>query len=102
MLGMNFTVLRTKVFSDWLTNQKDRQARGSIAARVQRLTRGLTGDVKPVGNGISELRIHIGKGYRVYYKLRGNEVIVLLCGGDKKTQSKDIEKAKELAKELDL
>lgn len=90
------------MFNDWLRSLKDAQARGSIAARVQRLTRGLAGDVEPVGNGISELRIHIGKGYRVYFKKRGTEVIVLLCGGNKKTQKQDIAQAKELAKELGL
>lgn len=99
---MSYTVQRTQVFSDWLASLKDAQARGSIAARVQRLTRGLTGDVEPVGNGISELRIHVGKGYRVYYKQQGQEVIILLCGGNKKTQPKDIALAKELAKELGL
>ncbi|EHC7291007.1 hypothetical protein BTO19_23380 [Vibrio parahaemolyticus] len=99
---MNYTVLRTQIFDDWLKSLKDDQARGSIAARVQRLTRGLTGDVESVGSGISELRIHVGKGYRVYYKLRGKEVIVLLCGGNKKTQPKDIAQAKELAKEFGL
>ena len=102
MFHMSYKVLRTQVFDEWLKSLKDVQARGSIAARVQRLTRGLIGDVEPVGNGISELRIHVGKGYRVYYKLQGKEVIVLLCGGNKKTQPKDIELAKELAKELGL
>jgi len=68
-----------------------------IAARVFRLANGLPGDVKPVGQGVSELRIHHGPGYRVYYKQRGNEIIILLCGGDKDTQQADIETAQRLA-----
>ena len=68
-----------------------------IAARVFRLANGLPGDVKPVGQGVSELRIHYGPGYRVYFKQRGNEIIILLCGGDKDSQQNDIETAQRLA-----
>ncbi len=85
---MNITVQSTEVFRNWLSSLRDAQARGSIAARVQRLTRGLNGDVKPVGCGISELRIHVGKGYRVYFKQKDNEIIILLCGGNKKLKLK--------------
>ncbi|HGF7522221.1 TPA: type II toxin-antitoxin system RelE/ParE family toxin [Vibrio cholerae] len=99
---MMFTIKRTQVFDDWLKTLKDAQARGAIAARVQRLTQGLSGDVKPVGSGISELRIHVGKGYRVYFKRSGKQIVVLLCGGNKKTQNQDIERAKELVQYLDL
>lgn len=99
---MMYFIKRTQVFSDWLSSLKDAQARGSIAARVQRLAQGLSGDVKPVGSGISELRIHVGKGYRVYFKHSGKEIIILLCGGNKKTQTQDIEQAKAIAKELGL
>ncbi|HDY7983824.1 hypothetical protein JS84_03855 [Vibrio vulnificus] len=99
---MIYNIKRTEIFNDWLRGLKDPQARGSIAARVQRLTQGLNGDVKPVGAGISELRIHVGKGYRVYFKRSGKQIIVLLCGGNKKTQNQDIEQAKLLAQELGL
>jgi len=78
---------------------RDRRAKASIAARVFRLANGLAGDVAPVGSGISELRIHYDPGYRVYFMQRGNEIIILLCGGDKSTQHQDIETAKLLAKE---
>jgi len=70
-----------------------------IAARLDRLAYGLLGDVEPVGEGISELRIHFGPGYRVYFRKRGSTVIVLLCGGNKSSQAKDIKAAKRLAKE---
>jgi putative addiction module killer protein len=70
-----------------------------IAARLFRLANGLAGDVAPVGQGISELRIHYGPGYRIYFQRRGDEIIILLCGGDKSTQDRDIEKAKRLAAE---
>ncbi len=99
---MMYTIKSTEIFKDWLKGLKDSKARGSIALRVQRLTQGLKGDVKPVGSGISELRIHTGKGYRVYFKHRDNQVIILLCGGDKQTQKQDIEQAKKLAKELGI
>lgn len=94
-------VRETEVFSTWLRGLRDSQARARIAARVRRLAFGNPGDVKPVGEGISELRIHYGPGYRVYYIQRGTVLIVLLCGGDKSTQTKDIEAAKRLAKETE-
>ncbi|TGV96258.1 MULTISPECIES: type II toxin-antitoxin system RelE/ParE family toxin [unclassified Mesorhizobium] len=78
---------------------KDERARGAIFARLDRLAYGHPGDVEPVGEGISELRIHHGPGYRVYFQKRGNTIIVLLCGGDKGTQKKDIKTAKRLAQE---
>ncbi|MHB2007657.1 MAG: type II toxin-antitoxin system RelE/ParE family toxin [Acidobacteriaceae bacterium] len=80
---------------------RDSTAKAKIAARVQRLAFGNPGDVRPVGGGVSELRIHHGPGYRVYYIQRGTVLIVLLCGGDKATQDKDIETAKRLAKDAE-
>ena len=93
-------IRETEAFSDWLHALRDSQARARIAARVRRLAFGNPGDVKPVGEGVSELRVQYGPGYRLYFVRRGEVLIVLLCGGDKSTQERDIEKAKSLAKEL--
>lgn len=89
---------QTETFRKWWTRLKDRRAVGVIFARLDRLAYGHAGDAEAIGEGISELRIHYGPGYRVYFQKRGNTVIVLLCGGDKSTQAKDIERAKRLAK----
>jgi putative addiction module killer protein len=93
-----FTVHRTEVSIDWLTNLKDRRAAARIAARILRLEGGNLGDARPVGEGVSELRIAYGPGYRVYFTLMGRTVILLLCGWDKSTQARDIATAKKLAK----
>ena len=90
---------QTEVFRKWWTRLKDERARGAIFARLDRLAYGHAGDVQPVGHGISELRIHYGPGYRVYFQKRDREIIILLCGGDKSTQAKDIDAAKRLARE---
>lgn len=90
---------QTETFRKWWTKLKDQRARGVILARLDRLAYGHAGDVEPVGEGISELRIHYGPGYRVYFHKRGTEIILLLCGGDKSTQGKDIKTAKRLAEE---
>jgi len=92
-----FEIKQTATFLTWERKLRDPRARAMIAARIFRLANGLPGDVSPVGQGISELRIHYGPGYRVYFQQRGNAIIVLLCGGDKHTQSRDIEVAKRLA-----
>lgn len=92
-------LIKTATFDRWLSSLKDRTAAAKVAARLVRLSMGNPGDVEPVGSGISELRIHYGKGYRVYYMRRGELIIVLLCGGDKSTQKKDIKAAKMLADE---
>jgi putative addiction module killer protein len=89
---------QTDTFSTWLHKLRDARARAKIAARIQRLALGNPGDVEPVGNGVSELRIHYAAGYRVYY-LQMGDVAIILCGGDKSTQSQDIETAKRLAEE---
>jgi putative addiction module killer protein len=92
-------IRETETFSSWLRDLRDDRARAKIAARVRRLAFGNPGDLKPVGEGISELRIHHGAGYRVYFVQRGTLLIMLLCGGDKATQDKDIATAKKLVKE---
>lgn len=88
---------QTATFVKWETRLRDKRARTIIAARLMRLAEGFPGDVEPVGDGISELRIHYGPGYRIYFQKRGNLLIVLLCGGDKGSQSRDIAAAKKLA-----
>jgi putative addiction module killer protein len=95
------TIRRTDEFSDWLRNLRDLRARAKIVARIDRLALGNPGDVAPVGNGVSEMRIHHGPGYRVYFVQRGADIVVLLCGGDKGSQAADIAMAKKLASELE-
>ena len=94
-----FIIKETKIFSKWLLKLKDIRGKVAIFRRIKRVKEGNFGDHKSVGDGVSELRITIGAGYRVYYTKKGEEIIILLVGGDKSTQSKDIEKAKKLAKE---
>jgi putative addiction module killer protein len=91
-------VRRTAVCATWLANLRDRNAKGRIVSRISRLEHGNPGDVKAVGGGVSEMRIDYGPGYRVYYAARGSILVILLCGGDKRTP--DIKKAKALAGEL--
>jgi putative addiction module killer protein len=95
------TVRQTETFSAWLKDLRDARGRVKILARIQRLEDGNAGDVAPIGDGLSEMRIHFGPGYRVYYVNRGGELILLLCGGDKGSQQRDIEAAKKLAREED-
>jgi len=94
-------VRRTTEFADWLTGLQDVQARARIAKRIDRIAQGNWGDVKPVGDGVSEIRFAFGPGYRLYYTRRGTVVVILLCGGDKGSQIRDIEKAKTMAKEIE-
>jgi len=94
-------VRKTAVFAQWMRGLRDHRVRARIAARIDRLALGNAGDVAPVGGGISELRIHHGPGYRVYFATRGKTLIVLLCGGDKSTQAKDIKIAKILGADLE-
>ena len=90
----------TTIFKQWLENLKDFRARAKIQTGIKRLQMGNFGDVKPVGEGVSELRITEGKGYRVYLKNQNGVIVILLCAGDKARQENDIKKAKALAKEL--
>jgi putative addiction module killer protein len=92
-------IRQSDVFSNWIRQLRDDKARYRILVRIRRLSLGNFGDVKPVGDGVSELRIDYGPGYRVYLHRRGSLLVLLLAGGSKKTQSADIAKAKKLAKE---
>jgi putative addiction module killer protein len=92
-------VRQTKTYSQWFDDLRDRQARTRIDIRIRRLSMGNPGDVKPVGKGVSELRIDYGPGYRVYFIQRGDALIILLAGGDKSTQAQDIKTALDLAQE---
>ncbi len=93
-------IRKTETFAKWLDGIQDIRARARILVRIERLSAGNPGDVKPVGEGVSELRIDYGPGYRVYYKEQGREVIILLAGGDKHSQAKDIKTALRLARNL--
>ena len=93
-------VRKTDVFAKWLDEIQDIRARARILVRIERLSSGNPGDVKPVGEGVSELRIDYGPGYRVYYKKQGQTVIILLAGGDKDSQTKDIKTALRFARNL--
>ena len=97
---MNYEIHTTEVFDKWSAKLKDRQAAMAIALRLARVASGNFGDTKIIGDGVSELRIFVGPGYRIYYTIRNNEIVILLCGGDKSTQQNDIKQAKELAKNL--
>jgi len=93
-------IRKTDVFTRWLDGLRDIHGRARVQARIERLAAGNAGDVKPVGEGVSELRIDYGPGYRVYFTKRGHEVIILLAGGDKSTQAGDIKTALRLARNL--
>ncbi len=96
-----FSIRPLPEFTAWIDALKDGTVRGVIVARIKRLERGLMGDVQPVGNGVSEVRIHLGGGWRLYFTQRGTQIIVLLVGGSKRTQKRDIKRAKALAAMLD-
>lgn len=89
-------IRKTNLFMKWLTGLRDQKAIARIQIRIDRLALGNPGDVRPVGSGISEMRIDYGQGYRVYFSQRGSDLVILLCGGDKTTQTSDIEKAKRV------
>jgi putative addiction module killer protein len=93
-------IRKTDVFAEWLDNLRDLRARARILVRIERLAAGNPGDVKPVAEGVSELRIDYGPGYRVYFIMRGRELVILLTGGDKSTQSSDVRTALRLARNL--
>jgi putative addiction module killer protein len=91
-----FEVRKTDEFDGWLSKLADRRAVAKIVSRIERLGRGNAGDVKPIGEGVSEMRLTYGPGYRIYYK----QTVLILCGGDKSTQDNDIKRAKEIASRL--
>lgn len=93
-------IRKTETYAQWIDNLRDLQARARVLVRIERLAAGNSGDVKAIGEGVSELRIDYGPGYRVYFTKRGREVVILLAGGDKTTQSADIRVALRLARNL--
>ena len=93
-------IRKTDLFAKWLDGLQDIQVRARVLVRIERLATGNPGDVAPVGEGVSELKINYGPGYRVYYKQFGNQLVILLAGGDKQTQTKDIKTALRLARKL--
>jgi putative addiction module killer protein len=93
-------VRESDVFKAWFAGLRDQEARGRIRLRIRRLSAGNPGDVKPVGKGVSEMRIDFGPGYRLYFVGRGKTVVILLCGGDKRSQVRDIARAIEMAQEI--
>ena len=93
-------VRQTEAFAGWFDSLHDRKARARIDARIRRLSLGNPGDVKPIGGGVSELRVDCGPGYRIYFVQRGPALMILLAGGEKRTQERDIKKARELARAL--
>lgn len=95
-----FEVRKTEIFAEWLDRLEDIRARARVLVRIERLASGNPGDVKPVGGGVSEMRIDYGPGYRVYYTRSGRALVVLLVGGDKATQNADIKRAIDLARKL--
>jgi putative addiction module killer protein len=95
-------IIQSRTFSKWLARLRDQQAKALIVRHVMRAREDLAGDIKPVGEGVSEMRIHYGPGYRVYFIRHGVAVVVLLCGGDKASQAGDIRRAKRLARQWRL
>lgn len=95
-----YQVQQTDVFSKWLSKLRDRKATARMLARIESLRQGNTGDSKSLGSGLHELRIHFGPGYRIYFTRKAGLVVLLLCGGDKSSQSKDIARARDILSEL--
>ncbi|HEU0228935.1 MAG TPA: type II toxin-antitoxin system RelE/ParE family toxin [Burkholderiaceae bacterium] len=98
---MPHLIQQTESFAAWHTGLRDLRAKVAIARRIERVAAGTLGDVKSLGNDLSELRVDIGPGYRVYFTMRGGVLVILLAGGDKRTQAADIKQARKLAMEID-
>ena len=96
-----FDIEESSVYAEWCRSLRDRKARGFITARLFRLANGNIGDARPVGDGVSELRLHFGPGYRIYFTRRDTRIVFLLCGGDKGSQSRDVARAKQIASGLE-
>jgi len=94
-----FQIQRTDTFADWLSRLRDAKGKARILSRLESMAQGNFGDTKNVGDGVSELRVHVGPGYRIYFVQTGRIVLLLLCGGDKSTQRRDIERAKRLLRD---
>ena len=97
---MRYEVIRSDRFSRWLTRLRDKRAQAQIQVRVDRIEDGNFGDHISVGGGVSELRVDVGQGYRIYYTIRRQRVVILLCGGDKASQRRDIRRAQQMAREI--
>lgn len=100
-MSMSYEIVTTETFRRWLSKVKDRQARKAIAMRLTRAEAGNLGDIKPVGGSVSEMRVFVGKGYRIYFTIRDGKLVILLCGGDKSSQARDIQQAKEILNNLE-
>ena len=97
---MRYEVVKSDRFLRWLNRLRDKQAQARIAGRLNRIERGNFGDHSSVGGGVSELRANVGQGYRIYYTIRQQKVVILLCGGDKASQMRDIRRAQQMAREI--
>ena len=97
---MRYEVVKSDRFSRWLTRLRDKRAQAHIQVRIDRVEEGNFGDYGSVGGGVSELRVDVGQGYRIYYTIRRQRVVILLCGGDKASQRRDIRRARQMAREI--
>ena len=100
MLIVEYEVIKSATFLNWLKGLRDRNARARIAVRIDRIEEGNFGDHRSVGGGVSEIRVNVGQGYRIYYTIRNRTVVILLCGGDKSSQRRDIRRARQMESEL--
>ncbi len=100
MLIVEYEVIKSAAFLNWLEGLRDRNAQARIAIRIDRIEEGNFGDYRSVGSGVSEIRVNVGQGYRIYYTVRSRTVVILLCGGDKSSQRRDIRRAQRMANEL--
>ena len=100
MLLVEYEVIKSATFLNWLKGLRDRNARARVAVRIDRIEDGNFGDHRSVGGGVSEIRVNVGQGYRIYYTIRNRIVVILLCGGDKSSQRRDIRRARQMESEL--
>ena len=100
MITVEYEVIKSATFLNWLKGLRDRNARARIAVRIDRIEEGNFGDHRSVGGGVSEIRVNVGQGYRIYYTIRNRTVVILLCGGDKSSQRRDISRARQMESEL--